>query len=769
MDSVLPLDDNGLDPDNWLPDDDPGPGAGRIVSDFLHLRPHDEGTEPVTVTQLVAALPPDDGPNDGPEPVAALPPDDCPDDCPEPMAAIPPDDGPLLDLFAGLPPLVDLPGDDNFFCLPCAALPGEDSGFKPLKHCCQRNCLSKGEVWEATASDRAALRKQNAANSNIMLVSLIGKAKDLTSNAKRSGWKISNGTVICMHAWGALHGVSPARLTKQLAAVKQTSLPAIDKRKFNKGRQHQQVETLPSRRCDMFLHFLYEHLAEPLAECEVSQNNAFLDVADLIDAGPAAAAGPESETAATCKETHLEDPVSAWCTNLENMETKWIGYHRVMDLFDTMKFWLCNHGTSEADLPSEATFRRVLHHWGAVLKIRFLGQHARCALCAELSERLKQTNDPQVIADILGVRDRHLSSMFADRDVEMKLDELSNASCKEGCSFCGRILKVDIDGMDQAKFKAPRNISNADSLKDLWRPALHVVGILIWGLIEAYVLMEPDVPKDSNMQLALQLAYHALLKRGLSMPLHLVFQADNTCRETKNNPFLMFCAWLVATGVFKSVSIHFHRKGHTHGPIDQRFSVLATVIALNKVLQTIVCFVNAILKGMRAAKNRQLMCFVCHGTYDFQNWLWTNLGISTPGITPNPFNNDLHTNHCWRVVRRCDLPSMDQANAELWQPIELAPDAKNDNDAVVLFKEWESSQSLTQRPLVVLPAAMVARLEGKMPGVLPRESLGARVTREFRKTADAIEKEPWKLFDAAKWLREWTRGSDVVSLQGFRS
>ena len=140
---------------------------------------------------------------------------------------------------------------------------------------------------------------------------------------------------------------------------------------------------------------------------------------------------------------------------------------------------------------------------------------------------------------------RHLKSMFADRDLEMRANKLSEASCAAGCSVSGRMLKIDIDGMDQAKFKAPRNISNAKSMQDLWRPSIHVVGVITWGLIEAYVLMEPDIPKDSSMQiamlcLALHFAQSAIASKGLDMPMRLIAQADKTCRATKNNPFLTF-------------------------------------------------------------------------------------------------------------------------------------------------------------------------------------------------------------------------------------
>ena len=106
---------------------------------------------------------------------------------------------------------------------------------------------------------------------------------------------------------------------------------------------------------------------------------------------------------------------------------------------------------------------------------------------AEFSQRLLKEKDPDGRQEILAARDRHLKSVFADRDVETKLNQLAEASCSTNCTFNGRTIKFDIDGMDQAKHKCPRNIDSSNSMKDLWRPALHVVGILCWGLFEAFV------------------------------------------------------------------------------------------------------------------------------------------------------------------------------------------------------------------------------------------------------------------------------------------
>ena len=85
-------------------------------------------------------------------------------------------------------------------------------------------------------------------------------------------------------------------------------------------------------------------------------------------------------------------------------------------------------------------------------------------------------------ASIEKARDVHLASMFADRKLEARVNMLSESSTAEGCPFDGRILKCDLDGMDQAKFRVPRNVESSKQLEPLWRPQLHVTGAIVWGV-----------------------------------------------------------------------------------------------------------------------------------------------------------------------------------------------------------------------------------------------------------------------------------------------
>ena len=56
--------------------------------------------------------------------------------------------------------------------------------------------------------------------------------------------------------------------------------------------------------------------------------------------------------------------------------------------------------------------------------------------------------------------------------------------------------------MDQAKFRVPRLKEASTKMWDkLWRPMLHLCGIIIEGLAEIYLVMPADEAKGSDMEI----------------------------------------------------------------------------------------------------------------------------------------------------------------------------------------------------------------------------------------------------------------------------
>jgi hypothetical protein len=86
-------------------------------------------------------------------------------------------------------------------------------------------------------------------------------------------------------------------------------------------------------------------------------------------------------------------------------------------------------------------------------------------------------------------------------------------------------LLLTCDGMDQAKFRIPRNTAMMRSKQadGLWRPQEHCVGVLASGVGEYFYLLPPDAPGGSGMVVTLlahtlDLVAETLAARGFHGP-----------------------------------------------------------------------------------------------------------------------------------------------------------------------------------------------------------------------------------------------------------
>ena len=277
---------------------------------------------------------------------------------------------------------------------------------------------------------------------------------------------------------------------------------------------------------------------------------------------------------------------------------------------------------------SICTLRRCWdERWSKFLKIRDIGQGKRCKICAELAEERVQAADPAAQAVVRDKTKFHIDSVMADRNHSVRGNHIAEHDSRVvSVDGFGLIAKAVVDGMDQAKFRVPRNLASSAEFEALWRPQLHVTGCIWHGLIEAYFLMAPDMAKDSNMNgtilcRMLDLAREKQLKDGLgAMPRKLVINADNTTRESKNQFFLGTEAVLVGQNKFSEIDGEFPKTGHTHNELDQRFSSVGTSLSRAPVLEDMHAFKNYMIENVQPARGRDLHVEILESTMNFQKW-----------------------------------------------------------------------------------------------------------------------------------------------------
>ena len=422
------------------------------------------------------------------------------------------------------------------------------------------------------------------------------------------------------------------------------------------------------------------------------------------------------------------------------------------------------------DQASRSTLRRAWDTcWKYLIKINPISHHARCSVCAELDERKKLAVDEAERAQLLEDKDNHVKDIKADRAVGARGQSLSEAAAASP-SMDGhqQLLKLVVDGMDQAKFKVPRNITNSKHMSKLWRPQLSVTGVIAHGHLEAFFIMSPDIHKDANMEATvisrtLDLVQEKIKAKHASycMPKSLVINADNTPREAKNSIFHTYVACLEGANRFSGTQVEFFKVGHTHNELDQRYSTAATTLSSAPTLEDPEEFRDWLLANLKPVRGRDLVVEILRGTMDFSQWQQP-LGVQMTGITSTWCEKT--ANHVWRFVKRSDialyvqpqLPWEVEPGCEQWQGFEQLP-----NDVVALYKESMHSSALSQMPLLVLPAGLMSgNLSKDDLKPAARKLLSDREKQEFLKTAGAIEKEPWNLHRGAAYLRQLVGDQD---------
>ena len=267
------------------------------------------------------------------------------------------------------------------------------------------------------------------------------------------------------------------------------------------------------------------------------------------------------------------------------------------------------------------------------------GQGVRCQVCADFDERRSQLTSKKERQEIDELKQQHLNRCDMDRSDNVRGNRLS----KQDSNFkmensSTSFLKVLVDGMDQAKFRCPRNLKANAAFANVQRPALHLTGAVAIGLCEVYYILGPDTKKDSNM-VATCLAH--LLDRcqlvvenrpDYCLPRHLIIGADNCTRETKNAYLAQFGAFLVGRGIFDSVEFQFMVTGHTKNELDQRFSSVATILNKAGTLETPLQFANYMTHHVKPEVATEMHVEVLDATRDWQAF-FEHLSMHVQGLT----------------------------------------------------------------------------------------------------------------------------------------
>lgn len=305
-----------------------------------------------------------------------------------------------------------------------------------------------------------------------------------------------------------------------------------------------------SEHVDAWMLQVYQTLAEPLADVQVETDVAIIKFLETMYKEEvnewAAVVDPRSD--ALTLASHVQ-------TGTRGIEKRWLPPMTVQQLYELY----LSHANGHHDEAKKTVFFNVWQRtWRKIMPLRPKTKHIPCPDCARYSKERKDAVLEEEKAQITVAFNRHLQSIFVDRNVLTRIENGSEANAKGLAVGLGMdTLYIAIDGMDMAKFVCPRYKLAPKQFSELWRPALHFTGAIIGGVAELFVVEDSDAPKGANAMVtvlfrSIELASEKYESLGRPVPEHLVIQLDNTASQNRNTTAKCVASVLVATGRFRS-------------------------------------------------------------------------------------------------------------------------------------------------------------------------------------------------------------------------
>jgi len=469
---------------------------------------------------------------------------------------------------------VELPSSDDASAGSAPDLTDSDGVVPALAgQCCSRGCLAPFET-DTQLRDTIDLWRQwlGGVSHEQHLDHVFQLLRDLNtmSTMPRQVTYRFLGQSVCRKAWSSLVQVSCGWIWKMQKNVRAgfAERPQ-DGRSFN-GKNLSDG----NRSVDAFLRETFDSVAEWMPH---------------TSSDAAALAAPVAPAAPTLSEW-LASPStgpSATTVTAGRSGVRYLAHQSLQDLFYTYQSQMGSEQPA-----SYTTFLRVFRDWRRVLVFLKPGDHSKCPDCEHFKELNRRSTARSDQDTILKAYRQHLAAQYADRAVAARLSLRGRASVHGDLPLDESLLVLCMDGMDQAKFRAPRNTSQSKDLTGRQRPHLHCVGAIIDGVSDFYYFNDLRVSKDANLQITLLARTIGVAvdivetsRLGAQVPAHLVVHSDNASGEGKNQTVMKFCAWLVWRGMFETVTMTQFRVGHTHNVQDQRFAVVGGALNAQRVLE----------------------------------------------------------------------------------------------------------------------------------------------------------------------------------------
>ncbi len=201
------------------------------------------------------------------------------------------------------------------------------------------------------------------------------------------------------------------------------------------------------------------------------------------------------------------------------------------------------------------------------IKVRRSSRFTVCDTCEQLRATLRETVLKGGDTSALKARTREHLKMVSDERMEYQMKR--DRTRLEPSSYCS----VIVDGADQSSYGLPHFTTKTKSTKGE-SLKVHLIGALehnVENILHLFTMTQEHQTGSNHIVETVHRFINDRRKRG-PLPPNLFIQVDICTRENKNQYFMAYMEYLVASSVFQSVEVGFLPIGHTHEDIDQSFS-----------------------------------------------------------------------------------------------------------------------------------------------------------------------------------------------------
>ena len=254
------------------------------------------------------------------------------------------------------------------------------------------------------------------------------------------------GQKVCQNAFLAITRTSKSYINRLLTAIDGGAVTAPQDGRAGRARESPATSSAMN-----FFSYVYHHLGEPLAETVLHDSDCDDEADPEEPEVPKEPEDPKEEPVDDFNEYVLQDHAAAGVGVASiDLEVRWIPHCSLADLYAQYAYaWITPGETPCSQSVFNKTYKRS---WRGTIRVRRLSQHSQCNDCANYKQWRLTSKSEEEKVKVQKAYQKHLGSVFADRDLAGRYIKHAEVSSREGTPlpFSKRTLMISLDGMDQA-------------------------------------------------------------------------------------------------------------------------------------------------------------------------------------------------------------------------------------------------------------------------------------------------------------------------------